>query len=73
MKPQIKIIKENKMELELKCKCGATAKLIKPDDSSYTDGEGYYTRLKGDIGIAETHDVVYFKCNKCGNEIWMFT
>lgn len=61
------------MELELKCKCGASAKLIKPEDSTHTGGEGWYTSLEGDIDIFETHDQVYFRCNKCENEIWMFT
>lgn len=61
------------MELELKCKCGATSKLVKPEDSSYTECEGWYSRLTGDIEVLESHDQVYFRCSACGNDIWMFT
>ena len=61
------------MELVLKCKCRAVGKLVKTEDSSYTPDEGWYVDAEGDIEITETHDQVYFRCNKCGNEIWMFT
>lgn len=61
------------MELELKCKCGATGILVKSEESSYIPNEGWYTNLEGSIDITETHDQVYFRCKKCGNEIWMFT
>lgn len=61
------------MELELKCKCGATAKITKPEDSNYTENEGWYTGIDGDIDVYAEHDQAFFKCNKCGNEIWIFT
>lgn len=61
------------MELELKCKCGAISKLTKSENSTYTEDEGWYTNLKGNIDVYVEHDQAFFKCDKCGNEIWIFT
>lgn len=59
--------------MKLICDCGAVTEFVQNEDSTYTEGEGWYVRTEGDVELYGEHDQVFMKCNSCGKEIWMFT
>lgn len=60
--------------MKIVCSCGATTRLVTDKDGErYTEGEGWYKVAEGPIEINESHDQVFFRCKKCGEEIWIFT
>lgn len=51
-------------------KSGKGAELIDDaDGSSYADGEDWYKVINGSMEINESHDQVFFRGQKCGNDI----
>lgn len=60
--------------MKLICDCGAIVDFVEDEDgSSYTEDEGWYRMAKGDIEIHGEHDQVFFHCEKCGTDTWIFT
>ena len=60
--------------MKIICDCGEITKLIDGENgSSYTEGEGWYKVIEGSMEFYGGHDQVFFVCNKCGKEIWIFT
>ena len=57
------------------CDCGSTLDFVDDSDADtpYTEGKGWYKKKVGDIEIYGEHDQVFFRCEKCGMEIWIFT
>lgn len=60
--------------MKIVCDCGATTEFTTSEDGElYTEGEGWYKVKNGSVDIWGAHDQVFFKCDECGEEIWIFT
>lgn len=60
--------------MKIVCDCGEVTEFVDGEDgTSYTEYEGWYKTTEGSMTINEQHDQVFFRCEKCGNEFWIFT
>lgn len=60
--------------MKLICDCGATTDFVDGEDgSSYTEGEGWYKVARGAVEMLGEHDQIFFHCEICGMDTWIFT
>jgi hypothetical protein len=60
--------------MKIVCECGEVTKLVDGEDGSgYTYGEGWYKKTCGTIDLNQNHYQIFFICNSCGKEEWIFT
>lgn len=59
--------------MKLICDCGAITEFVTGGDGeSFTESEGWYKIKKGSMEICKNYYQVFFACEECGSQIWIF-